>query len=119
MYRLAAAALAGIALAASPAFAQQNDALSADTRCAMVGMMLTNAEGATPQQQQVGAMMTVYYVGRMHGRSPGIDLNAAFNAQAQSMTGQSAQADGQRCSAEFSTVGALLAGPGQSPPPSN
>lgn len=113
MVRLVLAAAAALMVCAGAAHAQQTDALAADTRCAMIGLGLAGMENAAPEQRQSGMLLALYYIGRVHGRSPGIDLEQAMHQQAQTMTAEQLQPEGQRCGAEFRSVGETLNAMGQ------
>lgn len=113
MVRLAWAAAVAVMVFAGSAQAQQGGALEADTRCAMIGLGLAGMENATPEQRQSGTLLALYYIGRVHGRSPGINLEQAIQAQAQGMSLESLQSEGTRCGAEFRTVGEELSAMGQ------
>lgn len=109
MLRKTLAALVGAAaLFGASAQAQQNPAVEADIRCALLGLSIANIENATPQQQQGGTLIATYYVGRIQGRAPTYDLAAGMRAQAQALTPELVAAEQQRCSAEFRAVGETL-----------
>jgi hypothetical protein len=105
MFRTALAAAMAVAMFAGSAHAQSADPLGADTRCAMIGLGMAGIPNATPEQRQGGTIMALYYIGRMHGRSPGVNLRSAVQQQAEAMTLETMQAEGNRCGAEFRAVG--------------
>ena len=113
MFRTVLAAAMAAAIFAGSAHAQSADALAADTRCAMLGLSMAGASTATDEQRQAGAMLSLYFVGKMYGRSPGIDLRAAINQQATSLTADLMQSESRRCGEEFRTLGQTLSALGQ------
>jgi hypothetical protein len=113
MFRMVLAAAMATAIFAGSAQAQTADAFAADTRCAMLGLSMAGAPNATDEQRQAGAMLSLYFVGKMHGRSPGIELRAAINQQASSLTPEVAQSESRRCSEEFRVLGQTLQALGQ------
>lgn len=113
MLRTVLAAAMAAAIFAGSAQAQNADALAADTRCAMLGLSMAGAANATDEQRQAGAMLSLYFVGKMYGASPGIDLRAAINQQASSLTPELMQSESRRCGEEFRTLGQTLSSLGQ------
>lgn len=108
MFRFGWAVAIAMTLCAGTAHAQSADAQAADTRCAMLGLAMAGGQNASPEQRQAGTIMALYYVGRLHGRAPNFDLRAAIQQQAQTLSQELAQAEGQRCGLEFRAVGQAL-----------
>ena len=98
----AAIALAGAALPA----AAQDDAAGKDLRCMIITMSLMSSND--PTQQQQGLMGTLYYVGRLDGRTPDLDLEARLRGEVAQLTPQVMAAEAQRCSAQLIARGKAL-----------
>lgn len=98
------AAGAALGVLAWPAAAQV-DQTTADLRCAIVGMAM--AGQATTQQQ--GMMAALYYIGKLDGRTPDLDLEQRVRSEAAGMTPQVIAAEGQRCGQELMARGKALA----------
>lgn len=104
-----AGALAAVALLCAPhALAQDDAQLQADLRCATLGLSIIGSPDATPEQKQGGALISSYYIGRVQGRSPSINLEDAIYDTTVNMTPEQAEQDRQRCSTEFQTLGRSL-----------
>jgi hypothetical protein len=96
-----AAALA--AAAAGPAAAQTEEA-GRDLRCLMV-VAIYGAQQDTPEGKQAAASGFSYYVGRLKGREPDIDINARLRAEGR-RTSQLSQLRGDftRCADEMQAI---------------
>jgi hypothetical protein len=120
---LAPSALALAALA-GPAFAAPADtaAASRDLRCALV-MAAMGAQATTPEMKQGAVGGVSYYLGRLQGREPDIDLPARITVEARMMQAADLGAAAQRCGEELKAfgvesqrVGAALKALSASPP---
>lgn len=76
-----------------------------DLNCAVVGLELSAAPTANTQVQQAGLMIAVYYLGRLHGRLPGIDLESPITDAANALTPERFDTERLRCAAEIQGVG--------------
>lgn len=55
-----------------------------DLKCFIALAMLANSED--PDTKQAGSMGTIYFLGRLDGRSPGLDIETAVGAEVATMT---------------------------------
>lgn len=83
----------------------------ADVQCMVVGARLL--ESADQRQRMSGEMLLTYYLGRIDGRSPNVDLEALMKR-----VGKMSESDfrraATRCGAEFSARGAQIVRIGKS-----
>ncbi|MBW8815219.1 MAG: hypothetical protein JF588_17505 [Caulobacterales bacterium] len=121
---LSAVGVLSLALLAAPAHAAAADpaAASKDLQCALV-LAVMGAQATTPEMKQGAIGGVSYYLGRLKGREPDIDLPARVTAEAKAMQPADIQAAGTRCGAELKafgaesqTVGAALKALGPKPP---
>lgn len=97
---LALGALAG------PAAAADEAAQTADLRCMLVVAITGAQAGANEQAKQGLAAGLGYYMGRLKGRDPGIDLAARITTTAKGLGALTdLQPDFTRCGAEMKTFG--------------
>ena len=83
----------GVFLGLSSVLAEAEDAATiADVRCVVVGMKMASS----PQQTQ-GIVLTWYYIGRLEGRVPVLNLENLLIAEIDRMTGADLTAEGRRC----------------------
>jgi hypothetical protein len=68
--------LAILGLASMPISAQEAVNI-ADIRCVVVGMKMTGAANSPDQSR--GFLLTLYYIGRLDGRSPKLDIEHPDN----------------------------------------
>lgn len=76
-----------------------------DLNCAVVGLQLSAAPDVTPQVQQAGLMIAIYYLGRLHGRLPGVDLEQPITDAANELTLERFDVERVRCGTELQTIG--------------
>lgn len=105
---MVAAAAVGFALGAAPASAQQQGTLEGDLGCAVLGLSMVGMHGATPQQQQAGSLISVYYIGRIKAAAPQLNLEDALYQRIVSTSPAQMEAERTRCAAEFTTFGREL-----------
>lgn len=86
------------------AYAQPPSETIADIQCLVVGARLS----ASPGQKLVGSMMAIYFLGRIDGRSPTVDLQALLKIEAGKLTGSEFGSAASRCGAELSARGAEI-----------
>jgi len=96
----------GVALSA-PARAQESPT-QADVRCLL--LTLGGAGSQDPNVQQGSMLGMLYYLGRINGREPDLDLQAALVAAMQSFRAEDAERDSRRCSDAMLESGAELKG---------
>jgi hypothetical protein len=89
------------------AFAQDSPTLNANTRCAIVGLAAAGT-GATDEQRQAGSMLSLFYIGRIQGEAPNIDLEQLIRRYANQMSTAEVEAERIRCSTEFRELGEAL-----------
>lgn len=83
-----------------------DNATVADLRCVVVGTRITSVGDA--QHRAVGTVLTMYYVGKLAGRTPGLDLEKAIMRQLGKMKSVNYNAEARRCAAEISAKGRQL-----------
>lgn len=81
----------------------EDDTTIADVRCVVVGLRLSN--DADARQRSAGLMTTLYYMGRLDGRVPALDLEAALLKEINTMTASDYVSEGMRCGAALSARG--------------
>lgn len=89
--------LAGAAQAQAQAQAEKPADL-ADLQCMALYAILANE----PDQQAAAGLGVFYHLGRLEGRTPGVDWLARMHAYADTVTVEQVAANGARCSAEMS-----------------
>ena len=109
MSRYLAVLAASLALFA-PAHAQDGST-EADVRCMAVTMM--GLANGNPQIQTASLMAGLYYLGRIDGREPQLDLAAAVEREVRPMRAEQMQAEAQRCSAYLKGRGEALRAVGE------
>jgi hypothetical protein len=101
---LAAAALAA-SLAATGAQAADTDTTS-DVRCMVVAAAM--AQNTDPNVQNVGLMAGLYYLGKLDGRDPRLDLEARLKQELAQMKPAEMVAEAQRCGAQLTARGKAM-----------
>jgi hypothetical protein len=96
--------LASAARAAPEASA--NDETSADVRCVVVAFGLV--QSPDPQVKALATGASLYFVGRIRGRSPDLDLEAAIINQVGTMAPEDLRDELQRCSGVLQAEGGKL-----------
>jgi hypothetical protein len=93
-----------------PAQAQDPDS-TADVRCILVGFRL----GQMPDQTQrsSGMMLALYYIGRLDGREPQLDIEKLVVEQLASMTSADYASEAVRCGNSLTTKGQQITRIGQ------
>jgi hypothetical protein len=96
-----------VIMAIPAAYGSPGDAANGlDAQCLVIGARIS----ASPDQQQrvSGQLLTVYFLGRIEGRSPSINLEKLIEQQAAVMTRYDERRALQRCGKEFASQGAEL-----------
>ena len=90
-----------LALQAAPAIGQPD---AADARC--ISLMNYMIMKGTAAQQSAARVGTIYFVGKLKGRQPGIDVAAVLRTAAEDATRSkmNAQAEVKRCGQEVSAA---------------
>ncbi len=78
-----------------------------DVRCLVLGMSILKFGDA--QHRPIGTMLMTYYVGKITGRTPDLDLESAINRQLRRMKPADYEAEARRCGAEVTAKGRQLA----------
>jgi hypothetical protein len=107
MMRSLGLAAAMMMLAWAPVAAAQ-DANDADLRCATVGLSMAGASEGNPQLQSAGTMIAIYYIGRVHGRTPDINLEDSLFQLSRRLTTADLEVERVRCGTEFQALGMAL-----------
>jgi len=95
MSRSLCLSLAALACVAAPAARAADDAAAADLKCMVVAAALS--QNADPGLKSAGAMTGIYYLGRLDGRTPNLDLETRLRATISQMTPQELVPEIQRC----------------------
>ena len=96
-----------LAASALPALSSAQDADTvADLRCVAVGLHL--GEAPDSHQKSTGTLLVLYYMGRLDGRAPHLEIQKAVAAQIDTMSEADFRSEATRCSAELSQKGAQI-----------
>lgn len=102
--RRCALAVGALSLLAPIARADSPDTqTTADAQCMVVGARLSASPD--PQEKGPGQMILMYYLGRIDGRSPKVDLKALLKNETQSMKEPDLKSAAARCGKEFAARG--------------
>jgi len=102
--------LALLATAPPSAMAADPDTV-ADARCVAVGIRA--AETPDSRQKSTGLLMALYFIGRLDGRDPKLDLEALLSEQLAKMTAADFETEGTRCGNYLGSKGAEITRVGQ------
>src|SRR5690348_7528152 len=91
-----------LSLLSTEARAQDAETI-ADVRCVIVGVLLV--QKADPTQRSAGSMLSMYYIGRLDGRVPKLDLEELIIKEGSTMTNSDFSAEAKRCGATLSARG--------------
>ncbi|MGC1458362.1 MAG: hypothetical protein WA825_08815 [Steroidobacteraceae bacterium] len=97
--------LAAVAVVPVSGLAQDADNL-ADIRCVAVGMHL--AEAPDSHQKSTGTLLVLYYMGRLDGRAPSLEIQKLLAEQIDKMTASDYSSEAMRCSQILSAKGAQI-----------
>jgi hypothetical protein len=78
----------------------------ADLRCVAVGMHL--AEAPDSHQKSTGTLLVLYYLGRLDGRAPSLDIEKLLAEQIDKMRDADYGAEAARCSQGLAQKGAQI-----------
>lgn len=98
--------LAAVAICSVRAEAQ-DAATIADIRCVIVGMQLSGMVNSP--QQSSGILLTWYYIGRLDGRAPKLEIEALLIAEANKITTSDYASETKRCGAGLTERGQQVA----------
>jgi hypothetical protein len=102
--------VAALTLLPLPVIAQDADTV-ADVRCVAVG--IRSAALPDSRQKSTGLLMALYFIGRVDGRNPKLDLEALLSEQLSKMTAADFAAEATRCGSSLATKGAQITKVGQ------
>ena len=83
----------------------------ADVRCLMISMSMIQAQ--SPTLQTAGMMSVMYWMGRLDGRTPDLDLETRLLADIKAMTAEEFRATALRCGTELQARGKFMTDMGQ------
>jgi hypothetical protein len=95
MIRFIVLAAATALAAAAPVRAAEDTGAASDFRCMVAAIALY--QSTNPQVKDAGMMASLYYLGRLDGRTPNVDLEAGLKQQFERMSAQELQAEAVRC----------------------
>jgi hypothetical protein len=75
----------------------------ADVQCLVIGMRF--ASSLDQRQKLSGTMLTIYFLGRIDGRNPTVNLEGLLVQQVKKMNDSAPKSAATRCGAELSTKG--------------
>ena len=78
----------------------------ADVRCVAVGVR--SAEKPDSRQKSTGTLLVLYYIGRVDGRDPSLDIEKALTEQIGKMTDADYASEAVRCSKILTEKGAQI-----------
>jgi len=99
-------AAVSLAIGASPARAE-DDPNVADVRCLVVAIKMAGSPES--QTRSVAMLAGLYFVGRLRGRAPDMDLEAAMVRQLRTMTTDDIERERLRCGAVLNGQASRLA----------
>ena len=76
---------------------------TADAQCMVIGAQLSASPD--PQEKVPGQMILMYYLGRIDGRSPKVDLKTLLQSETHSMKEADLKSAAARCGKEFAARG--------------
>jgi len=95
--------LAGALTLSSAQAPAQDPETIADVRCLIVGMKFVGM--TDPTQQSAGMMLSMYYIGRLDGRVPKLDIEELMIKQISAMTTADYGSEAKRCGASLTDKG--------------
>lgn len=100
----AAIMLGGLLATAATA---QSDETTNDIRCLVVGLNLAQSQNAAARGASV--LMAIYYMGRLEGRDPMLELDARITDEVLKMSTLDVQSEARRCGGELKAKGEAIA----------
>ena len=95
--------LAGILTLSSLQARAQDAETIGDVRCLIVGMKISGMADST--QQSAGLMLSMYYIGRLDGRVPQLDIEDLMIREISTMTTADYGSEAKRCGASLTNKG--------------
>jgi hypothetical protein len=108
--------LLAAALPQAPATARLSPE-AADARCVVVLGFINTQGKLTPERAEAVKNGTIYYLGKLRGRNPNVNLPATLDAAAKLATAQKVNVgpEAQRCGSELAQLGTATARPAGTP----
>jgi hypothetical protein len=100
---IALSAALATSLAATGAQAADTTDITSDVRCMVVAAAM--AQNTDPKVQNAGLMAGLYYLGKLDGREPNLDLEARLKQELAQMKPAEMVAEAQRCGAQLTARG--------------
>ncbi len=97
--------VAALMLAPLQLSAQDADTI-ADVRCVAVGVR--SAEKPDSHLKSTGTLLVLYYIGRLDGRNPTLDIEKLLTEQVAKMTDADYATEAARCSKDLTQKGAQI-----------
>lgn len=97
------AVLMSCALATAEALPNDDPELTADLRCLAIAFNMAGSQDA--QLRQAGTLAAYYYLGKIDGRAPALDLEDAIHQANFSPSAAQFAAEAQRCGGELQIRG--------------
>ena len=94
-----------IALSLSLAAAQDRQS-EADLRCLVIALAMGNS--VDPNIKNLAPVAAMYYIGRIEGHDPKVNLEASLGSALRKMSAAERQTESRRCGGELSAKGKLL-----------
>lgn len=116
---LAPLIVAALVQAAAPAPAARLTAEQSDARCVVILGFIARQPNLTPQRSEAIKTGSAYYMGKMRGRNPSIQLAPVLNAAAQLAQAQKVDVgtESRRCGGELSALAAQAGAKPAAPAP--
>jgi hypothetical protein len=92
-----------LTLSSAQARAQDAETI-ADVRCFIAGVLIV-ARTSDPTQRSAGMMLSLYYIGRLDGRVPKLDLEELVIKEVSTMTTFDFSSEAKRCGASLTDRG--------------
>ena len=97
--------MAILGLVSMPTGAQETVNI-ADIRCVVAGVKLSTAANSADQSR--GFLLTLYYIGRLDGRAPKLDIENLLIAESSKMTSADDASEAKRCGAALAQKGGQI-----------
>jgi len=111
MRKFQLAVIVGIVSFLSVQVRAQDSQTLADVRCVIVGFRLADLNN--PTYRVSGTMLSLYYLGRLDGRTPHLNLEKLVVAQLKTMTPAGFRTAAKRCGAALTVKGQEITKVGQ------
>jgi hypothetical protein len=89
----------------------QDAATIADVRCVIIGMQLSGVPNSSQQYRSI--VLTWYYIGRLEGRTPKLDIKSLVIEETNKMNSSDYESETRRCEAGMKEKGQQIMQIGQ------